>query len=801
MKLPLSWLKEFIPDLPHAAELEPLFAQLGLPLEEITTAPSVPEGVILVEVKTVERIEGTKLTKIVFHAGEQYGLQTIASGASNAARLQAGDLLALVSPGTTLGGVTYGERELQGVVSWGMAASEKELGIGEQNNGLMVIAPQEAPAGTPLRDLWPEDLVLDVEVTPNRADVLSVLGVARDIAAFLDLSLVLPSKTLSASFMPPVSDSLEGLSAPLLPANPVTLKRDPTALPRLGCDMLVSGKVTGVRNRPSPLWLQRRLTLCGVRPRDLIVDVGNYVMLECGQPTALYDAREVSGLALTIGGKNEMLDLAGQTHALSSEDLLVTDVATGEVLGLAGVIGAQRGHVVADTSDVIIEAAHFDPVMVRLSSGRVGLKTEAAYRFERGTDPTLPPRAAARIGELLGQFGGTLEGLQMAGKAPEPISISVSAEKVRGLLGMHIETARMVTLLEKLGCVVTPDAEDTFAVQPPAWRIDMHLWQDVAEEIARMHGFSQLPETLPRLHIHPSNHGASRESTARSRLRQLLAGRGFQEVVTYTFSHEKEADQYGTPELVVKLRKPMGAERTGLRTALYPSLVMAAGTAARAWLFEIGRIFPESGETERLCLLMRGDLAVGSHERGVAGGFSVFKGQLEAWAASEGAALQILPCLPEEAPKALHPTRAGWVSWNGEVVGWMGSLHPEIAALSGVKGETFIAEISLPLPVRRWTFTDPRRAPVALRDLAVVAPEGVSYGEVAAVLREAGGELLESLEPFDVYKGEQIGAGQRSVAVRMTYRGEKTLTEADIDPVFAAQIEAIRVAGWSIRER
>ncbi|MHA0035942.1 phenylalanine--tRNA ligase subunit beta [Deinococcus sp. PESE-13] len=820
MKLPYSWLKELIPDLPPVADLEPTFAHLGLPLEGVEDVPAPVGGVLLVAVKAAEPMEGTQLTKLTLDTGEN-GEKTIASGAPNAVGLPAGTMVALVTPGTTLGGITYGVRPMQGVESWGMAASAKELGIGESNAGILTFPAGTAAPGTPLRELWPADSVLDVEVTPNRADVLSALGLARDLAAYLNLELKEPQI--------PAAPTQPGEIRVSLPDRGRVLERDPSKKLRFGCDHFAARAVSGVQNGPAPLWMQRRVTLAGMRSIDLIVDTSNYVMLELGQPTALYDRRDVAGDGLVVAfGLREgetVKDLLGNTHQVGPEDLLILDAGMSDepvmtvaeafasagqpkegshVLGIAGIMGGDHGHVRADTRDVVIESAHFDPVLLRRTSTRLGLKTDAVYRYERGVDPLLAPKAAVRVAELLRAAGGTPEAGQTVVGTPEvPQTITTTGAQIRALLGMHIDTPEMRESLSRLGCTVTGDG-DTLTVTPPSWRVDMVIWQDLAEEVARLHGFTELPETLPTLRVHESNIGASAQSEARAELRRTLAGLGFQEVVTYTFTSDEEAQKARAEAPGVRLRNPMTTDRTGMRTALYPSLLRAAGAhpkGERALLFEIGRIFPAAGEQERLGLLMRGDLAARTYQDGVRGDFSVFKGLVQGFAGAVGASFALEQLRGDDVPTALHPGIAGAVVWNGELVGWLGALHPEIAQEFGLKGDTFIMEVALPLPGRDWAFRDPSRAPAAWRDLAVIAPQGVSYGDIVGVLKDAGGELLESVEPFDVFTGEQVGAGNRSVAVRLTYRGAKTLTDEEVDPVFNAQIDAVKARGWAIREK
>lgn len=819
MKLPHSWLKELVPALPSAHDLEPILANLGLPLEGIDEVPAPPPGVILASVTAAEPMEGTALTKLTLDTGAN-GPKTVASGAPNAVGLPSGTMVALVPPGTKLGEVEYGVRQMQGVESWGMAASAKELGIGESASGLLLFPPGTADPGTPLADLWPADAVLDVEVTPNRADVLSALGLARDLAAALKLELKQPEAGPEAHG--------PGQITVRLPKTKIVIDRDPQGKARQGCDVFAARAVSGVQNGPSPLWMQRRLMLCGLRPIDAIVDASNYVMLELGQPTALYDRRDVAEETIVVGFASRhgerVTDLLGETHELAGEDLVIRNgrevpipspgeaLAAGgaqvtdslNVIGVAGIIGGELGAVRADTRDVVIEAAHFDPVLLRRTATRLGLKTDAVYRFERGVDPSLPLRAANRIAGLLSLSGGTPEpGATLEGEPEAPQPITLSADYARALLGMEIETAEMEGILRRLGCEVAQSGE-TLTATPPSWRIDLHIPEDLAEEVARLHGYAELPETLPSLRVAADNVGAERASAERRDLKRALAGLGFQEVVTYTFTNDEEAAQARSETPGVRLKNPLTADRTALRTALYPSLLKTAQTWAqepRALLFELGHVFPESGEAEHLGLLMRGPLAPAGWQAGVAGGYYAFKGYVEALAGTLGAAISVRQLRGDAAPGALHPGIAGELVWNGQVVGWLGALHPEVAAQFGLKGETYLLEARLPLPGRAWAFSDPSRAPVAWRDLAIIAPQAVSYAELERLLTGEAGPLLESVSPFDVYAGAPIPEGQRSVAVRLNFRGAQTLKDAEVDPIMDRLIAAVRAQGWSIREK
>lgn len=804
MKIPYSWLQQMLPQLPTVDALEGILASMGLPLEETVTHPAPQEGVIAAAVLAAEPVPETKLTRLTLDIGGGNTAQ-IASAAPNAVGLPAGALVALATPGTVVGSNTIAVRTLQGVESWGMAMSEAEMNIGTDNAGLFLMPAGEAQAGQPMAELWPADTVLDVEVTPNRADVLSVHGLARDLAAFLEL----PAPVLPP--LPAPQAQKENRFVPRIAAEPLALDGDTSAQLRSPCVGLGLIEVDGVADRPSPLWLRRLITLSGMRPRNLAVDASNWAMLELGQPTAVYNASAVSGnvvLARMANQEEEFADLLGKTSTLGPQDLLIAD-ESGQILSLAGIVGGESASVSAENDHLLYEAATFDPVVLRRSGVRHQLKTDALYRFERGVDTAteFASLALRRIAALLQALRPSVQvsDVKWAEQGrPRPADIALSPSVVRDFLGMDVSDETMKDALERLGCTVTA-ASEGFTVAPPSWRVDMHIWQDLAEEIARLVGYDALPETLPHFIPNPSQQLVFSASRRRETLRAQLAGLGLQEVVSYTFASPEAMAAAAAPEMHVFLQKPQTPERSGMRTALYPSLLQtlaAAGPNEDRLLFEIGHVFPASGEAERLGVLMRGDYApAGPWQAGLSGGFYTFKGLVEALATLQGASLQLLPFQKGEAPAALHPGVAARVIWNGEDVGWMGALHPHVAQKTAA-GAAFILEVALPLPERAWAFSEPSRAPEAWRDLAVLLPQDTPYSDIEArLLAVDSGEIRVGLTPFDVYSGPNLAGGLKSVAVRLRYQGSRTLGEEDIDPLFAAHIEAVRAAGWNIRER
>ncbi len=770
MQLSLAWLREVLPDLPATEKLENLLASLGFPLEGLSATPALDPGIVCAKVLVAELLPGSALRRLTLDDGQ--GTVSVLSGAPNAA---AGNCVALARPGSFLTGILapVSERRIQGEISYGMACSAKELGIGEDGSGLLVF-PGETEPGRPLAELWPADQHLDIEVTPNRGDVLSVRGLARELAAALGVSLAWPEPAT-------VAPSPGNLRAELGP----------------GCDAFAALQLT-VRPGPSPAWLQRRLAGSRIRSLGCLVDVSNYVMLELGQPTAFYDRRDLASPSLAVRPAypgEVFFGLGGVRCELGEEDLVIrSDDLT---VGLAGILGGERGQIRPDSSEILVEAAHFDPVRLRRSGKRLGLRTEALYRFERGVDPQLPEEATCRIAELLRQVAGgrLLASTYRAGLNPQP-TVTLSGEQVERLLGYAVPLPRMEALLTSLGCLVSQEGA-ALAVTPPSWRGDLQLPEDLTEEIARLDGYDKIPYRLPTITPAGDNLETGGEDRQRQRLRRALIGAGAQELVHYSFTNAAEISATRSPQAALLLENPLSSERT----ALYPGLLRTLRSPeyqAGGLVFEIGHVFPEGGECERVGVAMRGPLISAGWQPGFGEGPLAFKAVLEKVAWNWGADLEVLP--PEGDPPAhLHPRVCGRLRWNGQVAGWMGLLHPAVQEACA-SGPLAVAELAWPLASKERTFQEPSRHPAALRDLAVLTPRSVSFWELRSLLASSS-ELLESAEAFDLYEGSAIPAGMRSTAVRLRYRGTKTLSEEEIEAAFAAAIAAVRRAGWEIRDR
>ena len=793
MNVPLSWLEDLLPELPDKLNdirgdessldaLTDLLNSMGLAVERAFELPGPPAGVVVARIESVSKVEGSDhlLHTEVNDGTKRYSVVT---GAPNT---EVGLLTALAKPGTDLpgAGFTVSVREMAGVQSEGVLCSPRELGLYDYGGGLIVFG-EDAPVGTELSELWAAETVLELELTPNRADAFSVLGVARDVAAKLELELKNPAEGLEPG------DPSQG--------DGLTVEVEE----REGCPRFTLRRIDDLSVTPSPVWLQRRLASLGLRPRNNVVDVTNYVTFELGQPSHAYDCADLTDGTIVVRraeAGETLIALNEASLEFSADDLLITTPAEGsstQPIGVAGVIGGLHHSVKPSTQNVALEVAHFDPVTIRKAAKRLGLSTDAHYRFERGVDPNLPPSASARAAHLIAELGGgTLHpGLTDVGGDAPLREVTFRPSRVAFLMALDVPLAAQRAYLERLGCEVEITGEDEWRVTVPSWRFDLTIEEDLTEEVSRLHGYEHIPETIPAMHFVPE----PRDDIQRS-LRSLLVGLGLQETITYIFSSDAELARAAAPEAEVRLLNPQGDERSVLRTALYPGLLAAARTnrsAERLALFEVGRVFgAKEQEKERLSLLVRGPWVAGGWLRGQETDFFTFKGVLEKLAGLMGAAVN----LQAEPHPALHPGISATVYWNGHRVGFAGRVHPEVAAHYDLP-ETYLAELDLPLSASPITFRDPPRQPFAERDLAVIAPQGVTYERLAELAKAAGGEWLETLAPFDVYEGDPVPAGARSVALRLRFRHpERALRDEEVDAYMTNIISAFAQERYTIRE-
>ena len=778
MKVPYSWLVELLPGVPDVEVTGELLDSLGLGVEAIHQLPGAPQGAVVVAIERLDVVEGSHHLKLAEVTDGERSYRVV-TGADNAAP---GLRTVLALPGQRLPGTgsSVSVREMAGVASEGVLCSPRELGLYDHAAGLVALG-SDAELGCELAHLWREDAVIELELTPTRADCFSMLGVARDLAAKLDLDCRHPAGDLSTG-----DDSETGLNL---------VVEDEDACPRFTLRL-----IENVAVGPSPLWLQRRLAALGLRPLNNIVDVTNYVTYELGQPSHAYDRDALADGTIVVrraGAGEKLVVLTEEELTFAPDDLLITTGLSEPTrpIGVAGIIGGLQDSVKVGTSSIALEVAHFDPVTIRRAAKRLGISTDASARFERGVDPNLPPLANARAAQLITQLaGGSLHpGLTQVGSDRPPAQVPFRPSRVSFLMAMDVPRADQCRYLTSLGCKVDAADEDSWMVSAPSWRFDMAIEEDVIEEVSRLHGFDGIPSTVPAMRFMPEL-----RDVTHFELKMVLAGMGFQEAIGYVFSSDDELARALAPAATVRLANPPGRERSVLRTALYPGLISAARAnfdSEMLALFEVGRVF-NAEESERLGLLVRGPWLTSTWREGRPTDLTLFKGLLEKLAKLCGAELELTA---EEHPP-LHPGVSATVRWKGAAIGMAGRLHPEVAGAFELP-DTYVAELAMPLEVGRIAYADYPRQPYAERDLAVVAAEQVSYATLEGLVKRAAGDRLESVWPFDIYRGRPVPEGSRSVAIRLRFRHpERSLRDDEVDAFMGNVIYALKREGYDIRE-
>jgi phenylalanyl-tRNA synthetase beta chain len=809
MRVPLSWLSEHVDIRLPAEELADVLSLGGLEVEDVLRPTAGVRGVVVAEVRALQPVAGSdKLHRAVVFDGTRDW--EILAGASNFA---AGDRVAAALPGATLpGGVEIGARRMMGLVSNGMLASARELGLGDDHRGIWVLG-QDAPLGADLAEwLDLDDAVLDIAVTPDRGYAMSIRGIARDLAALTGAELRLPPRPQVALPEDPPGDLVTLLIAD-----------------GERCHRFTATEVRGVRVGPSPAWLQRRLAAVGVRPISNVVDATNYAMFETGHPVHAYDRAKVAGPLLEVRDARQgetVVTLDGVQRRLDLDDLVIGD-AQG-VVGLAGVMGGAGTEVGPETNDLIIEVASFDAASVLRTARRHKLFTEASTRFEKVVPDATAAFGADRCVELLTALaGGTGHGRADLYPAPRPLpGVALRPERVRGLLGVDVPDERQAEILEALGCDVRP-AGEVLAVLPPPFRPDLRGEADLAEEIARIDGYDRIPETLPAP-VRPG--GRSPEHLARTAVRHALAGAGWDEMLTFPFVADTDLDALGLPEddprrRPVALENPLSKEETALRTTLLPGLFRVVRRNVNRQstdlaVFEVGHAFlpptpeepgadggPEGvrlpAEPLLLALAASGAFA---RERWDAPPQPADLGDLLGAVDVVRRALgrsEVRATATDERP--YHPGRAARLAVDGMDVGVVGELHPRVLAAFGLPPRTLAGELRLDRLVAGGVRPPRTRTPSPLPslrvDVAAVVDDRVPAADVEAAVRAGAGGRLSELTLFDVYRGPPLPEGQKNLAYRLRLDDpEHQLSAEDgqavLDAVESALAERV---GGSIR--
>jgi phenylalanyl-tRNA synthetase beta chain len=804
MRAPVSWLREYA-DLPAdlgAKQLADRLTMLGLKLEAIETPGADASGPLVVgqvvDFAPEEHSNGKTIRwcQVDVGDGEPRG---IVCGAANFA---VGDLVPVALPGAVLpGGFEIGARTTYGHVSDGMICSARELGLGDDHTGIIVLPPGEAAVGDDAAAvLHVRDAVIELEINPDRAYALSLRGVAREAALAYGAEFHDPAALVS----PP--DASGGY--------PVRID-DPS-----GCDAFGALEVTGFDPAaPTPRWLARRVQLAGMRPISLAVDVTNYVMLELGQPIHGYDKGSLRGAIVVrraVQGER-LTTLDGVDRELDPEDLVIADDSG--PIGLAGVMGGETTEMGAATADIVIEAAHFDPVTVMRTARRHKLPSEASKRFERGVDPTLGALAARRVVELLVEYGGgsVVDAATVIATVADPTVVQMPIDLPAKVAGFAIGQEQTVSMLEAVGCAVGVAGGIVSATVPP-WRNDLTDPYDLVEEVVRIVGYPKVPGVLPAA---PAGRGLTPRQRLRRRVGLALASAGYVEVLSYPFVGDRDWDALDlaaddTRRTTVRIANPLSDEEPLLRTTLLPGLLRALGrNVGRAQsdlgLFEVGSVFlPLPGErpkAPRLGVDRRPTVeefkqleaalpdqplhlgVVVSGLRSPAGWWGT--GTPAGWADAVEACRTVARSLGVDVDVVRaqhppwHPGRCAQVVVGETVVGFAGELHPRVCGAYGLPTRTAAAELDLDVLLHHAVEIAPAPVfstyPVAKEDVALIVDAEVSAADVESALRAGAGPLLESARLFDVYHGEQIGTAKKSLAYALRFRApDRTLTEAEV---------------------
>ncbi len=779
MKISLDWLRDWVDPGTDVPALAHSLTMAGLEIEGIHRVSPQLSGVVVGEVLSVEKHpDAEKLNVCRVSTGSEQ-LQ-IVCGAPN---VRAGMKAPLAVVGAKLpGGLEIKKAKLRGVESFGMLCSARELGVSEEASGLWDL-PSELRTGEDLvRALKLDDTIFEVNLTPNRGDCMSVLGVAREVAATRGVALYSPTMRVVNST---ITDTF-----------PVKLEGG------AGCPKFVGRVVRGIRpNTPSPFWMQERLRRAGLRPISAMVDITNYVMLELGAPMHAYDlSRLKGGIVVRPARQAEQLKLLdGRTIDLSPDVLVVADQM--KVLGLGGVMGGEDSGISDSTVDVFLEAAVWPPESIASRSRRFGLITDASQRFERGVDPELQERAIERATQLLLESAGGQAGPLVVTRTDDEIRtnapVTLRHARVEHVLGVNIDQKIVADLLSRLSMKVE-GANGQWRITPPSWRYDIRIEEDLIEEVARLFGFDNIPEREAIASEHIADW--TETQVRKERAADLLVDRGYQEAITYTFTDPK-TQQVLCGESGLALANPISAELATMRVSLWPGLVQALREnqrrqQPRVRLFELGRRYASSNgaETDVIAGIAAGSRwsAQWAADSDRVDFFDV-KADVEALLGLTGAS-QSFTFVPERHP-ALHPGQSARILRDGRPVGWIGALHPSHVVALDLTYPAIVFELETVSGLRALVpqFKEISRYPAIQRDVAVIVDEAVPAEALKKVVRTSAGALLKDLRVLSVYRGRQFENDKKSIALGLQLQDtSRTLTDNEADSVVAQVIEELR---------
>jgi phenylalanyl-tRNA synthetase beta chain len=799
MKLPLSWLRDYVSLDASAEEIAERLTFSGTEVEGITRLGAGCEDVIVGEIRAVAahpKADRLRLCR-VFDGKTDV---PVVCGADNVA---VGDRAAFAPVGAKLpGGMVINEARLRGEVSRGMLCAEDELGLSSDHAGIMLLPP-DTPPGTPLLEaIGGIETVLDLEVTWNRPDCLCVIGMAREVAALFGAEMRVPEPAFE-EWGKPVGEWI-GVEV----ANAVD------------CPRYTARVMTDAVLKPSPLWMRRRLASCGVRPINNIVDITNYVMLECGQPLHAFDCSLLTESRIVVRRAAEgerMATLDGQERILTPDMLVIADAR--RPVAVAGIMGGADSEIGPATQTVLLESATFDPALTHRTSVALGLSTESSHRYERTVDRDTTEWASRRAAALMAELANARVApgvVDVYDGRVDPGSIPCRLSRVQRVLGVPIRQDEILAILQALQIQAAPESGDILLVAPPSFRPDLRIEADVIEEIARVYGLDRVPASDPIGRVVMDADDTRPRAVAACR--ECLVGLGLSEIMNYSFLSVQALDRFGadTADRRVALLDPVSADHGVMRDSLIPQMAESLGRNVthqemNAACFEIGRVFFREGgkirEEERLAVGMMGLPAATLAERRPVtpeDAFLSLKGRLEEL-------LRVHNVTGAEWAPGAHPAfETGWcvaISVNGKCAGSMGLLTAGIRHHWRIQNPVAIAEVRLDSVIsqvsRNKVFTAIPVYPSVARDLAVIVDESITHGESARVIRSGAPAELTSIDLFDIFRSDEIGERRKSMAYSLTYQSaERTLTDEETNRQHGAIMERLRSElGAEIRER
>ena len=816
MKVSYNWLKDYVDIDVSPEELADMLTLSGLEVEEIETHGSSLDGVVVGRVlSTAQHPNADRLTLCKVDVGEEEAL-SIACGAPNVA---AGQVVPVATVGTTLMlpsrdnpeekvAVKIKKSKIRGELSQGMICAEDELGISDNHDGIMVL-DEGAAIGSAFEEyleakgIVNKDYVIDIAITPNRPDAISHIGVSRDVAALSQRSLKRPALALPANGGEAASQISVEIEEPQ------------------GCRRYVGMVVRGVTVKDSPAWMKQRLTAIGLRPRNNIVDITNYVMFECGQPLHAFDYDQVAGQKIIVRHskpKEKFVTLDDKERELPENTLMICD--GDRSVAIAGVMGGQNSEVTDDTTNVLIEAAYFDPSKVRRTAKALGLQTDASYRFERGIDSDGQVWAARRAAELMVELGGgtIVDGMVDAHPAPvEMPTVSLRHGRIAKIVGQEIDGSEVERLLKAIGFGVTVEdaGERTYVCTVPSYRPDVAREIDLIEEVARLYGFNNIPEpkhtAIPSITPHAMQNGVLRK-----KVRQVLAGLGYRETFTNSMLRREVAETFNQSYLtgqsgeVVYTLKPISQEMAALRPSMLPGLLTVLtynqNHGQRMLRFmEFGHVFNKGEKASALVegyaeqtslILVQSGLRQGANWDGkaITTSFHDLKGEVHTLFETLGLHQVSMEASYQSTEVTEYHLN---IMLNEKTVGILARLSSEQQEAYGLKEAVYFAEINWDLVFKKAKSKIKRkynpisRFPAVDRDLAVIVDRDQDVGGLSETIRKAGGNLLQQVSVFDIYKGDQVAADKKSVAFGLRFGAHRTLKDKEVDAKVKAVIKAL----------